>query len=244
MKKYYIASFFLCHIFLSSCLFAQNDFPIVRNNISEDIYDALSSCYEEFSEAPLESIYESLENDYAEKPNRKYKYWQAYVKMYAYIYSKNSSDLGKSIEIIDSLKVKTSEEFALLAFLKSFKMSSIKDKTELKSISIETKNLAIKALNTDNNNLRAYYVLAALEYYNPNSDKKKVKNYLDEGLKIVEKSEDYYDITWGRNLLYELYIKYYLKNKKINKAKKIYEQAISEFPNDYLINKYYELGRK
>jgi len=229
---------------LSSSLFAQNNLLFDRSNISEDIYDSLSSCYEKVSQAPLESIYKSLEVNYAKQPDKKYKYWQAYVKMYEYIYTENIMDLEKSIEIINSLESKTSEELAFLAFLKSFKMSSFSDEMELKRTSNEVKNLANEALKMNSNNLRAYYVLAVLEYYDPKDDIKKTKRYLEEGLKIVEKSKDYYDITWGRNLLYELYIKYYLENKKINKAKSMYERAISEFPNDYIINKYYELGRK
>lgn len=242
MKKYLS---FLLFIFLSTSIFAQsNDIPIGNNNISEDIYDALSLCYEEFSESPLQSIYEILEDHYVKNADRKFKYWQAYIKMYTYIYTKDTLDIENSIHIMNTLKVNTSEELAFLAFLKSFKMSSVKDKNKLKIISSEARELANKALNMNKNNLRAYYVLAALEYYNPKYDRKKLKKYLDNALKINEKPKNYYDIVWGKNLIYELYIKYYLKNKKIKKAKKIYNKAIIEFPNDYLIKKYYEFNRK
>jgi hypothetical protein len=224
MRKYYIVLLFPLHILLSFSLFVQdNGIPVGDNNISENIYGALSLCYEGFSETPLQLLYEILEDDYVKTTDRKFKYWQSYEKMY--IYTKDASDLEKSIEIMDTLGANTSEELAFLAFLKSFKMSSIKNKNELKIIPTESKKLKSKALELDRINLSAHYVLAVLEYYNPKSDKKKVKNYLDEGLRIIEKSKDYYDVIWGRNLLYELYIKYYLKDKKIKEAKKIYKKA-------------------
>jgi len=235
-------SFFLTGVFFTCTTLHAQDAISFNENIADEIYTALSQCYIEFSEAPLASVYNTLEESYVKTGERSYKYWQAYTKMYTYIYKRDIAELDKSIQIMKNMDTSSSEEYALLAFLKSLKMSSVTNATDLQKISSETKQLAKKSLELDKTNIRAYYVLAALEFYHPKADSEKLKKYLDSALQVAEHKTGYYSVNWGKNLIYELYIKFYLKNNKTKEAKNMFMRASEEFPDDYLINKYYELA--
>ena len=167
--------------------------------------------------------------------------------MFLYTYTKNIEELDIAIEILEKeVSLDNSEEYALLAYIKAYKMSAVKDKQMLLDLYEESKQMVKKSLELNKDNPRALYVKTLLDYYSKsNKKKKRIKQQLEWVLNIykdnssLENENDYHEINWGANLAYELFIKYYLKLEKVKQAKKIYKDAIKKFPNDYLINQYY-----
>jgi tetratricopeptide (TPR) repeat protein len=162
--------------------------------------------------------------------------------MFLYAYTKNIKELDIAIEILEKeISIDSSEEYALLAYIKAYKMSAVKDKQMLLNLYFESKQMVEKSLELNKDKPRALYVKTLLDYYSKsNKKKKKIKQQLEEVLNIYKNKSsvesDYHEINWGANLAYELLIKYYLKLEKVKQAKKIYKDAIKKFPNDYLIN--------
>lgn len=222
-------------------------------NISKDIYHALTSCYEETSEQALIVIFDTLDDKIksSKVENDKYKYWQSYTKMFLYTYTKNIEHLDRGIEILEKeINMDNSEEYALLAYIKAYKMSTIKDKQVLLNLYKESKKKVEKSLELNNNNPRALYVKSLLDYYTTSKEKKKkIKQQLERVIHIYQNNNskgenNYYSVNWGANLAHELLIRYYLKMEKAKQAKKIFKDAIKMFPSDYLINQYYDEFRE
>ena len=50
--------------------------------------------------------------------------------------------------------------------------------------------------------------------------------------------------TWGREYAFELLIRYYIQNKKMNEARKYVQMAEKEYPNSYFIGEYKKIINK
>ena len=226
-----------------------------QTKISDDIYDALVLCYEETSENPLLLVYNNLENNKInDSENEVYKYWQSYTRMFLFTYSNNLIYLNEGKEILQhGSEIDDSEEYALMAYWNAYEISTVsKDQKKVMELYYLAKNNVEKSLQLNEKNPRALYVRTLLNYYSSNfkQNKNEIKSELERILRIYKFNKEisgkgYFEIDWGENLTYELYIRYYLKLKKVRKAKKMFSLAKEKFPNDYLINQYYyELGKK
>lgn len=192
------------------------------------------------------SVLSSNKNGYSKNS---INYWQAYLQYKKAVYhliKKNASASEKScdtgINLLNSIREKTAEDYALLAHLESF---SIQFKgAKVLSIVPRLKKNAKRALAIDSLNLRAYYVLGNNDYYSPQKygGGKKVAFYLKKALAIPRKKKvNTVSPTWGREESYVLLAQHYVKTNSILEAKKIINEGLAYFPENYqlktLLNK-------
>lgn len=141
---------------------------------------------------------------------------------------------------------KNSEDYALLALTQSFYIQFTSGMAAGVLSSKITRN-AEKALKLDSTNLRGWYVLGSNDFYKPASfgGGKKVEYYLKKAISTVPKSiKNPYLPTWGREYAFELLIRYYIQNKKMNEARKYVQMAEKEYPNSYFIGEYKKIINK
>jgi tetratricopeptide (TPR) repeat protein len=127
----------------------------------------------------------------------------------------------------------------LLALMESFSIQYASG-IEIPFISKRVKQNAEKALQLDSLNLRAFFVLGSNDFYSPEQygGGKKTASYLIKAIKLNEQSvPNPYLPTWGKNSAYEMLIRFYINHKKFAEAKEYYQEAITMFPDDYMINK-------
>lgn len=105
--------------------------------------------------------------------NRYLSYWEAYALYKCSILSsimKKKEDAKKftekAIEILESIKGKTTEDYALLGMLKNYQINFSGWLATIK-LSNQAKSMAQKAIELDGDNLRAYLVLGINNYYTP-----------------------------------------------------------------------------
>lgn len=189
-----------------------------------------------------------LSNELAElnkvKKQKLILYWQSYLQFYSSIYYLNSGDkktaeqeIDKGIDWLKEMKNKNSEDYALLAMLQGFGIQFKGMRAMFISGDIK-KNLE-KAMAIDTTNLRAYYVYGSNDFYTPEKygGGKETEKYLLKAISLpVQKIKNDYLPSWGKEEAYELLIKFYIKNKKWDFAKRYYQKGIKKFPKSYTIN--------
>jgi hypothetical protein len=173
-------------------------------------------------------------------------YWYSYTCYYHSILLMTDKDkkspekiLDKGISLLKNVSNLNSEHLALLALMESLSIQYASD-IEIPFISKRVKQNAEKALQLDSLNLRAYFVLGSNDFYTPEQygGGNKAAGYLTKAIRLNDQSiANPYLPTWGKNSAYELLIRLYIRKKQFTEAKKYYQEAISLFPDDYMINK-------
>jgi tetratricopeptide (TPR) repeat protein len=173
-------------------------------------------------------------------------YWYSYTCYYHSILLMTDKQNKSSEKILDegisqlkNFSNLNSEHLALLALMESFSIQYASG-IETPFISKRVKQNAEKALQLDSLNLRAYFVLGSNDFYTPEQygGGKKAAGYLTKAIRLNDQSiANPYLPTWGKNSAYELLIRLYIRQKQFSEAKKYYQEAISLFPDDYMINK-------
>lgn len=222
------------------------------NNTLYDIQDkietAMNNCFARNSISPLDSISQKL--NALKSKNNVILYWESYTNYYKSIFYAKLGDKEKSKKAIKEAYItlekmgnKGSEDYALLALIQSFYIQFTSGMAAGVLSSKITEN-AEKALELDSTNLRGWYVLGSNDFYTPASfgGGKKVEYYLRKAISITPKNiKNPYLPTWGREYAFELLIRYYIQNKKINEAQKYIQIAEKEYPNSYFIGEYKKL---
>ncbi len=172
-------------------------------------------------------------------------YWQAYFlynQAQYYLIAdqkvKARKDVEKAIKLLKNLPQKGAETYVLLALMQNFSiyfkagpLAGIVSKKVQKNLKI--------AFKLDSANYRAYLVEALTDFYTPKDfgGGKKVIPNLKKAQKLIQEGvADQYMPTWGQNLIYELFIRYYLREENKTLAQKYFQEAQKRFPNDYSIN--------
>jgi hypothetical protein len=214
-------------------------------NIQQKILNAFVEAKMENNDKKLLSIEQELLDRYSKGNNSIVVYWYSYACYYHCILFLTENDNKKSeqmlkagIKQLDELKLKNSEHLCLLALMESL---SIKFAAGMQApfISKSARQDVDKALQLDSLNLRAYYVLGSSDFYTPEQygGGKKTDIYLKKAISLKDQSvSNPYLPSWGRNMAYELLIRHYIKKQQWEDAKKYYQEAITLFPNDYMIN--------
>ena len=167
-------------------------------------------------------------------------YWEAYA---IYLLSaqkflgeskKIEESIEKGIELIEKIKNKNSEHYALLALLQGLEINySSAVTTPFKAAADEAN--ARKAIKLDPSNLRAYYALAMKDYYTPKmfgGGKIAEENFL-KAISLDDKSDSNpYAPDWGKTDAYRYLIWFYKKNDQLDKAKKCLDEALSKYPDN------------
>lgn len=214
--------------------------------IEQRIFNAFVSSNINQNDQNLVSIEQSLLGLNAKRKNDLIVYWYSYACYYHSILfmilnddQKSEKILEEGIDKLSDIKQNTSEHLALRALMESF---SIKFAPGIQAafISKRVKENAEKALVLDSLNLRAYYVLGSNDFYTPEQygGGKKAERFLKKAIQLDNQSiKNPYLPSWGKNSAYELLIRFYIRNKQFDEAKLYYNQAIAQYPNDYMINK-------
>jgi tetratricopeptide (TPR) repeat protein len=192
----------------------------------------------------LNQISKELENLYQTRKQNLVLYWRAYLQFYSSIYYLKKGDkktaekeIDKGINWLKEMKNKNSEDYALLAMLQGFGIQFKGMKAMF--ISGDIKKNAQTAIALDSTNLRAYYVYASNDFHTPEKygGGKECEKYLLKAISLPsQKIKNEYLPSWGKEESYEMLIKYYIRKKKWDLAKKYYQEGIKEFPESYVIN--------
>lgn len=228
-----IMSFFI--LIISFCnLYAQT------GTIQTKIENALTEAFHQQSPAPLTAIHEDLNK----QSNPMSTYWQAYTLFYEGIYYLKTgqkdlctSSIEKAENLLEKQANKTSETYALLAYIQSFTIQ-FKSGMEAGKLAAIVRNNGEKAIQLDSANTRAWYVLACNDYYTPAAygGGLKAENYLLKALKAKSQTpQDPWFPSWGKEETYEMLIRLYLDKGKTEKARNYFNTLKELFPQSYCI---------
>ena len=197
------------------------------------------------SPAEMVALGEQFLDIYQSKKNKIAAYWYAYNSYYQCIYHMGMEDnsaakkiLKAGIAVLEGLPDKNSEDYALLATMQSISIPLYASFQAI-FISGKVKKNGDKALAMDSQNLRALLVLGTSDYYTPTQygGGKKVEDYLLKAIELpAQKMKNPYLPAWGKNTAYEILIRFYLREERIEDAKVMFKKAKQAFPEDYLIN--------
>lgn len=177
------------------------------------------------------------------------KYWQAYTKYNKAIYfisNRNNEESEKlteeAIKLLENSS-KSSESYALLGTVLNFSIQ-FKSAITVGIVGSKAKKNFNKSIELEPKNLRGYLGLASLDYYTPEKygGKKETEKYINKALEQPDQPINNPILpSWGRNLAYEIIIKFHIEKGDKEKAKEYYNKAIEKFPNDYQLS---SLSRK
>ena len=214
-------------------------------NIQTKIIDAFVVAVDTKENGESLKIQKQLESLYKEKNQNLILYWQAYSHYFSSLYyliqqdkKQAEKEIDKSIEILENIENKNSEDYALLANSQNF--SSQFKGMEAIFISQKVKKNGAKAIELDATNLRAYYVLGANDFFTPKmyGGGKKAEEYFKKAISLSsQKMKNPYLPSWGKDDAYEYLIRFYIREKRWKEAKKYFQEAIKLYPNSYNINR-------
>ncbi len=213
--------------------------------IQNKIYKAFVQSIILQNNKPLVELSNKLENLYKNNSQNLILYWQSYLQFYSSIYYLKNDDkktaekeIDKGIDWMENMNRKNSEDYALLAMLQGFGIQFKGMRAMF--IAGDTKKNVKTAIALDSANLRAYYVYANNDFYTPEKygGGKEVEKYLLKALSLPsQKIKNNYLPSWGKEESYELLIRFYIRTENYNLAKKYFRQAITKYPDSYLLNK-------
>lgn len=213
--------------------------------IQDKIETAMNDCFARNSISPLDSISQKL--NALKSQNNIVLYWKSYTNYYKSVFYAKLGDKEKSKKAIkeayitlEKMDNKGSEGYALLALTQSFYIQFTSGMAA-GALSSKITGNAEKALELDSTNLRGWYVLGSNDFYTPASfgGGKKVEYYLKKAISITPTNiKNPYLPTWGREYAFELLIRYYIQNKKMDEAKEYIQIAEKEYPDSYFIGEY------
>jgi tetratricopeptide (TPR) repeat protein len=223
-----------------------NQADTLLTNIQEKVMDAFVNGKISKSDKGLADLEQALLNLNKNKNNSIINYWYSYTCYYHSILLMIEKENKSSEKILEEgiIQLKkgnnlNSEHFALLALMESFSFRYA-SRLEIPFISKRVKQNAEKALQLDSLNLRAYFVLGSNDFYSPEQygGGKKAEGYLTKAIKLNDQSvANPYLPSWGKNSAYEMLIRFYINHKQFAEAKKYYQEAITLYPDDYMIIK-------
>ena len=222
----------------------QNDTVLI--NIQEKVLDAFVNGKISRSDKGLVDLEQALLNLDKNNKNGIIIYWYSYTCYYhsilLMIEKENKSSekiLDEGIMQLENVSNLNSEHLALLALMESLSIQYASG-IEIPSIFKRVKQNAEKALQLDSLNLRAYFVLGSNDFYAPEQygGGKKATSYFTKAIKLNDQPVvNPYLPSWGKNSAYEMLIRLYINHKQFAEAKKYYQEAITLYPDDYMIIK-------
>lgn len=214
-------------------------------NIQTKIMDAFVVAVKTKKTTEILILREKLKNLYQEKEQNLLLYWQSYLQYflslsYLILQDKKLAEkaIDKGIEILENMENKNSEEYALLANSQNFSIQFKRMKAMF--ISQDVKENANKSIALDNTNLRAYYVLGSNDFHTPKifGGGKKAEAYFKKAISLPsQKKKNPYLLSWGKDDAYLYLIRFYIREKQWENAKKYFKEGTTLFPNKGTITK-------
>lgn len=219
---------------------------VVLNGIQDSILHAFYADMGAQKDVALPAICETLTNaleSAGKSQEQLLTYWLCYAQYYSTVYymqtqqpSKASAAVNAGIARLKGLGQKGSEDYALLARLQGLGMAYAGAKAP--AMSREMLKNGAHAIELDANNVRAYTVAAINDYFTPKAfgGRRKAKGYLEKALTLPTQSvkSDHLP-SWGREEAYEYLIRYLIEEENGAGAGELYDKAIQEYPDSYMI---------
>lgn len=230
-------------------LLENDSFELTKNSepIQQRIYQSFVNSIISKSSFSLDKMYKELENMYSKNQSNIIIYWKSYLLYYKSIYyiqvnDKVSSEhsINEGITLLEELKRKNSDDFALLALIQGFS-TQFRSGIMAGILSSKREQNVKRAIELNPSNIRAYYVCANGDFYTPAEygGGKKVEEYLLKALALEEKANlNPFLPTWGREESYALLIQFYISKENWKSAKKAFNNGTSEFPDSYNIQRF------
>lgn len=221
----------------------QADDPLA--NIEKRISTAMTRSFMRRSIVPLTEIRKEIESLKSPEYQRLVTYWLAHTDFQTAIFYLTAKDKAncevvtkRGIKLMQGVKSKNSEEYALLAYLQGFSIQFAKGMGAAKISKSATSN-AQAAVKLNSENLRGYYVLGSLNYYTPKAygGGKKVEEYLTKAISLpANKRNNPYLPSWGKAESYELLVRQLRKEDRLQEANGYLEKGLDLFPDNYQLN--------
>ena len=212
-----------------------------ESSFQDEIESAFQACFRQKNARPLLDLDKTI----SAKATSDHNYWRAYLHYHLAVYlnetnkktlAEAKNDLG--IALLVHQKIKSSEDYALLALMESFSIPFKKE--QVLWIAPRVQKNARKALEMDSLNLRAYFVLGSNDFYTPKlfGGMKKAEQYLKKAVALGKQNKERQQKpTWGHNSSYELLVKLLLKQKEYEKAKKWAAEGAQLYPDHFPLKK-------
>lgn len=187
----------------------------------------------------LNQIISEIKTHNPQSNNRYLSYWEAYAIfkkaqiLDAKEKKKAENENKKAMDILEKIKNKTSEDYALLAMCYNYSIS-FASFIKAPSLSSKAKNIGNKAIEMDNKNLRAYLVMGINDLFTPKvfGGQKRCEAYFLSAISLPEKnSENEYDPSWGKSDAYYYLICYYSDKNDMVNVKRM-KEALKRYSND------------
>ncbi|MEO0734541.1 MAG: hypothetical protein AAFZ52_17020 [Bacteroidota bacterium] len=222
---------------------SQQQHPLAE--AEDEIARSTSRAFMRRSIVPLREMRSGLESLLEGRNARRATYWLARTDFQMAIFYLTAKDMAacqrvteRGIGLLEELDGKNTEEYALLAYLQGFSVQFSKGLGAAK-VAKGAKRNATAALQLDDKNPRAYYVLGSLDFYTPKryGGGKKVEDLLTKSLALpANRTKNPYLPDWGRAEAYELLVRYYVREDRMDDARTLLVQGLEEFPDDYQLN--------
>ncbi|UZR97227.1 hypothetical protein [Chondrinema litorale] len=224
--------------FLTITAFSQSSF----DGIEDKIYQAFGQCFMQSDDDPLMQVISELETAVESEENPWAKYWLANAKIDLSLYYMKSSEsdneaasqtMDEAINILEEIKDKNTEEYALLARALGINISINPSKAMNLSAKVNT-NIK-KSLKLNDNNLRAYLQSGSSDFYTPEEygGGKIAESQFLKALSLPDKTIDEAAApTWGRDEVYYMLVSFYLREENYDQAKIFLNKGLKEFPEN------------
>ena len=149
----------------------------------------------------------------------------------------SKNEIDKGIRILQDLKTKNSEDYALLAMLQSFSIQ-FKKGMIAGMVNGKVKKNIEKAIALDDTNLRAYFVAGSSDFYTPEKygGGEKAESYLLKAVQLPsQKIKNDYLPAWGKETAFEMLVQLYLKKGDLENARKYFHEGLEVYPDSYII---------
>jgi len=170
--------------------------------------------------------------------DRNTQYWEAYANYRLAIYytaQKRKKDskakTNRALEILENIKKKNSEEYALLSLVTGFSIQF----RPLSAASLGPKSggYAAKSIKLDDNNPRGHFATANSDFYTPKmfGGGDLVEEHLKKALNLSYASTTG-NPTWSKDEVYELLVRFYIREDQTDDAKFYCKMGLKHFPYD------------
>ncbi len=215
-------------------------------NIEQKIKTAFIQSMIQQDNSDMDKLAKQLKEVSNPKAEKLAHYWRAYLHYYQTIYFMENNEekaaekhIDKAIDLLENMEEKNSEDYALLAMARGL---SIPFKAGIRApfISGKASKNANKALELNQQNPRAYFVIASNDFYTPEQygGGKIVEENLLKAINLpAQDKPNPYLPAWGHQEAYEMLIKFYIKKERWDDAKSIFAVASEKFPNNHQISK-------
>ncbi|AWX45171.1 hypothetical protein HME9304_02181 [Flagellimonas maritima] len=185
-----------------------------------------------------------LQNEYNKTSSSLVLYWQAYL---GYAKSRYYNELGYmdkakeeilgSVEILERITLKNSDDYALLGMLQGFAIPFLK-KQKVVVYSIKARKNIAESLKLDSTNVRGHFVAANNDAYTPKEfgGGQIIEKHLKKAIELSPKtSKNSFSPSWGKIESYSLLIFHYRQIGEMDKADNLLKRFNKLYPEQEIM---------